>query len=95
VNRVNNLLMKYEHEQQRLVVSYNGARSTNLGVWDLGTERMVREVGGAVTDKLKADLVGPNIDFWVTSLDAHRCGTSCDSHFSKLILKSNVKDLKV
>jgi len=72
VNRLNNLLMKYEHEQQRLVVSYHGARNTNFGVWDLRTVRMVREVGGANTDKLKTDLVGANIDFWVTSLDAHR-----------------------
>ncbi|ODM94118.1 Regulatory-associated protein of mTOR [Orchesella cincta] len=73
-NRVNNLLMKYEHEQQRLVVSYHGARNTNVGVWDLGSERMVREIGGAVSDKLKSDNVGSSIDFWVTCLDAHRCG---------------------
>ncbi|CAL8124186.1 unnamed protein product [Orchesella dallaii] len=72
MNRVNNLLMKYEHEQQRLVVSYHGGRNTNVGVWDLGSERMVREIGAAVGDKIKSDNVG-TIDFYVTCLDAHRC----------------------
>lgn len=77
--RVGGMMMRYDGEGGRVVVSYHGGRSSVVGVWDLGCERLVREIGGGGGDGggklLKGE--GGNGGFgewWVSAVDCNRCG---------------------
>lgn len=74
-SNVSNLLMRYEPEGTRLVVSYHGTRSSHVCVWDVAQERMVREIGGREF-VAKGETVGGGREFewWATTLDCHRAG---------------------